>query len=116
MSDEQPKNPLHGITLATILEDLVSRRGWIDLGSQIDIKCFTNDPSMSSSLKFLRRNEWARKKVERLYLDDQRRAERNKKRNQRRKAMRAHRAAEEAGEPPPRSVSAAPEPGEPEEQ
>ena len=95
MSDEQPKNPLHGLTLKAILEDLVTRRGWADLGSQIDIRCFTHDPSVSSSLKFLRKNEWARAKVERLYLDDQRRIERKRKRNRRRAAMRAHRAAEE---------------------
>ena len=98
MSDEQPNNPLHGVTLKAILEDLVDRRGWIDLGSRIDIKCFTNDPSMSSSLKFLRRNEWARKKVEALYLDDQRRIAKNQKRNRRRKAMRQYRVAQESGE------------------
>jgi len=70
MSDEQPKNPLHGITLKTIVEELVERRGWEDLASRVDIRCFSHDPSVSSTLKFLRRTEWARKKVERLYLDD----------------------------------------------
>ena len=70
MSDEQPKNPLHGITLKTIVEELVERRGWEDLASRIDIRCFSHDPSIGSTLKFLRRTEWARKKVERLYLAD----------------------------------------------
>lgn len=73
MVDEQPKNPLHGITLKAIVVDLVERRGWADLAERIDIRCFRIDPSISSTLKFLRRTEWARKKVERLYLADQRR-------------------------------------------
>ena len=72
MNQEQPKNPLHGITLKAILEDLVERRGWADLGERINIRCFTHDPSLKSSLKFLRRTEWARAKVEKLYLDDHR--------------------------------------------
>ncbi len=63
------KDPLHGITLEQILTELVDRYGWSELGYQIDIKCFNIDPSISSSLKFLRRTEWARKKVEALYLD-----------------------------------------------
>lgn len=70
---EQPNNPLHGITLKAILEDLVERRGWLDLGERINIRCFTHDPSLKSSLKFLRRTPWAREKVERLYLRDHRR-------------------------------------------
>jgi uncharacterized protein (DUF2132 family) len=70
MSEEQPKNPLHGITLKMILDDLVDRRGFEDLGRQISIRCFTHDPSLKSSLKFLRRTEWARAKVEQLYLHD----------------------------------------------
>lgn len=70
MSLEQPNNPLHGITLKAIVEDLVERHGWADLGALINIRCFTHDPSVKSSLKFLRRTEWARKKVEQLYLDD----------------------------------------------
>ena len=69
---EQPKNPLHGITLKAILEDLVERRGWEDLGYRINIRCFTHDPSLKSSLKFLRKTPWAREKVERLYLRDHR--------------------------------------------
>ncbi|MBL4636709.1 MAG: DUF2132 domain-containing protein [Kofleriaceae bacterium] len=67
---EQANNPLHGITLKTIVEDLVERRGWEDLASHINIRCFAYDPSVKSSLKFLRKTEWARKKVEKLYLAD----------------------------------------------
>ncbi len=95
MSEEQPNNPLHGITLKAIVEDLVARHGWLDLGALINIRCFTHDPTVKSSLKFLRKTEWARTKVEALYLEDQRRIERNKKRNRRRASQRAHRAAEE---------------------
>jgi uncharacterized protein (DUF2132 family) len=68
MTVEQPKNPLHGITLEAILGALVERHGWEWLGREIDIKCFTTDPSIPSSLKFLRRTPWARKKVEDLYV------------------------------------------------
>jgi uncharacterized protein (DUF2132 family) len=68
MTDVQPKNPLHGITLETILSDLVSRHGWTDLGRRIDIRCFNHEPSIASSLKFLRRTPWAREQVESLYL------------------------------------------------
>jgi len=68
MTSEQPNNPLHGITLETILNRLVEQYGWDELGNRITIKCFTNDPSIRSSLKFLRRTAWARKKVEELYL------------------------------------------------
>jgi uncharacterized protein (DUF2132 family) len=74
VSQEQPKNPLHGITLEALLTELVARHGWPGLAARIDIRCFSLDPSMSSSLKFLRRTEWARKKVEQLYLEDLRRA------------------------------------------
>jgi uncharacterized protein (DUF2132 family) len=63
-------DPLHGITLETIVTQLVARHGWPELGKRINIRCFTSDPSISSSLKFLRRTEWARKKVEALYLSD----------------------------------------------
>lgn len=76
MADAQPNNPLHGITLKAMVEDLVARRGWEDLAAHIDIRCFRVDPSVSSALKFLRRTEWARTKVERLYLADKRRAQR----------------------------------------
>ena len=68
MTSEQPNNPLHGITLETMLAHLVEKYGWEELGSRITIKCFTVDPSIKSSLKFLRRTPWARKKVEDLYL------------------------------------------------
>lgn len=64
----QPNNPLHGITLEMILTQLVKQYGWIELGKRIPIKCFLNDPSIKSSLKFLRQTPWARKKVEELYL------------------------------------------------
>ena len=70
MSDEQPKNPLHGITLERMVTELVERHGWDDLGARIDIRCFRENPSISSSLKFLRKTPWARRKVERLYLLD----------------------------------------------
>ena len=72
MSEDQPHNPLHGITLKAILEDLVARHGFDDLGARINIRCFTHDPSINSSLKFLRKTPWARDKVERLYLRDHR--------------------------------------------
>jgi uncharacterized protein (DUF2132 family) len=68
MPNEQPKNPLHGITLEMILTHLVEQHGWEKLGTLIPIQCFRNDPSLKSSLKFLRRTPWARKKVEDLYL------------------------------------------------
>ncbi|MDB3904994.1 VF530 family protein [Crocinitomicaceae bacterium] len=68
MSGEQKNNPLHGIKLADILEALVTEYGWDELGSRIDIRCFNYDPSIKSSLKFLRRTPWARTKVEQLYL------------------------------------------------
>ncbi|TWU17345.1 hypothetical protein Pla52o_51490 [Novipirellula galeiformis] len=64
----QPNNPLHGVTLAALLEDLVQQYGWEGLGDRIPIRCFTDNPSIKSSLKFLRKTEWARSKVERLYL------------------------------------------------
>ncbi len=69
MHDIQPNNPLHGITLEKLLNELVAFYGWPELGRRIDIRCFTHDPSMSSSLKFLRRTPWARERVEALYMD-----------------------------------------------
>lgn len=69
MSDPQPNNPLHGITLKMILEELVTQIGWEEMGRRINIRCFTHDPSLASSLKFLRRTPWAREKVEALYLE-----------------------------------------------
>jgi uncharacterized protein (DUF2132 family) len=68
MPENQVNNPLHGITLEMILLHLVEKYGWEDLGNRIPIQCFINDPSIKSSLKFLRRTAWARKKVEDLYL------------------------------------------------
>ena len=64
----QPHNPLHGITLEQILNELVAHYGWPELGRQVNIRCFTTDPSVPSSLKFLRRTPWAREKVESLYF------------------------------------------------
>ena len=66
---EQPNNPLHGVKLATMLEDLVNQYGWEGLAMEININCFKNDPSIKSSLTFLRKTTWARDKVERLYLE-----------------------------------------------
>ncbi len=65
----QPRNPLHGITLEQIVNELVDAIGWEGLGRRIPVRCFTNDPSVASSLKFLRRTPWARAKVEALYLE-----------------------------------------------
>jgi len=71
MSDNQPKNPLHGKTLEAIVTSLVEHYGWEELGKRIDIRCFTSDPSIKSSLKFLRKTDWARLKVENLYIETQ---------------------------------------------
>lgn len=68
MSEKQPGNPLHGVTLEMILEELVADYGWTEMGRLINIKCFNNNPSIKSSLKFLRKTLWARKQVEALYL------------------------------------------------
>ena len=76
MSNEQPKNPLHGITLERIVTELASHHGWAELGERIDIRCFNHEPSIASSLKFLRRTPWAREQVEALYLDTLRAAAR----------------------------------------
>lgn len=67
--EQQPNNPLHAKRLVDILEFLVAQYGWEELGREIRINCFNSNPSIKSSLKFLRRTEWARKKVERLYLN-----------------------------------------------
>jgi len=66
-----PRNPLHGITLEQLVNELVASLGWEELGRRIPVRCFTNDPSVPSSLKFLRRTPWARAKVEALYLEMQ---------------------------------------------
>jgi uncharacterized protein (DUF2132 family) len=73
MPNERPtsKDPLHGITLEMVVTRLVEQYGWVELGKRIPIRCFTNDPSVKSSLTFLRRTPWARKKVEALYLASQ---------------------------------------------
>jgi uncharacterized protein (DUF2132 family) len=62
------RDPLHGITLEMMLTELVAYFGWIELGQRIPIRCFNSDPSIASSLKFLRKTPWAREKVEGLYL------------------------------------------------
>ncbi|QYA24487.1 DUF2132 domain-containing protein [Gramella sp. MT6] len=66
--NEQPNNPLHGVKLATIMEKLHAHYGWDGLADRININCFKSNPTIKSSLKFLRRTPWAREKVERLYL------------------------------------------------
>jgi uncharacterized protein (DUF2132 family) len=71
MSDEprqHPNNPLHGVTLETMLNELVEEFGWDNLADMIRIRCFAYDPSIKSSLKFLRKTSWARRKVEDVYL------------------------------------------------
>ena len=65
------RDPLHGVTLEMILNHLVERLGWEEMGRRVDIRCFNIDPSVPSSLKFLRRTPWARKKVEEIYLEIQ---------------------------------------------
>lgn len=64
----QPRNPLHGVTLEQIVTQLADHYGWDDLGTRIPMRCFTHEPSVGSSLKFLRKTPWARDKVESLYL------------------------------------------------
>lgn len=66
---EHPNDPLHGVTLQALLERLVAHHGWPALAARINVRCFTHDPSVSSSLKFLRKTPWARAKVERLFLE-----------------------------------------------
>jgi len=68
MNHEQANNPLHGKTLEFILTQLVEQYGWDELGNKININCFKSNPSIKSSLTFLRKTPWAREKVERLYL------------------------------------------------
>ena len=67
-TQEQPGNPLHGLTLDDIVRELEAYFGWVELGQRIPVRCFTHDPSINSSLKFLRKTPWAREKVEGLYL------------------------------------------------
>ena len=66
---DQPNNPLHGMKLAAILELLVEHHGWDGLAAKVNVNCFKNDPSIKSSLTFLRKTPWARDKVEQLYLE-----------------------------------------------
>jgi uncharacterized protein (DUF2132 family) len=72
--DHQPDNLLHGVTLARMVEDLSDYFGWEELGRMIPVRCFTHEPSVASSLKFLRRTPWARAKVEALYVETWRRS------------------------------------------
>ena len=67
-TQEQPGNPLHGLTLEAIVLELEAYFGWVELGERIPVRCFTHAPSVNSSLKFLRKTPWAREKVEGLYL------------------------------------------------
>ncbi|MDH3325136.1 MAG: VF530 family protein [Gammaproteobacteria bacterium] len=71
MATTNVQDPLHGITLKVIVTRLAQEYGWVELGNRINIKCFTSDPSINSSLKFLRKTPWARLKVEALYLETQ---------------------------------------------
>jgi len=73
MSEQQANNPLHGVTLEQIVNSLFEHYGWDELGKRIDIRCFNSNPSVNSSLKFLRKTPWARKKVEDLYIATQKR-------------------------------------------
>ena len=68
LTNPHPNDPLHGVTLEMILTRLIQEYGWVELSKRIPIRCFYNEPSVQSSLKFLRRTPWARKKVEELYL------------------------------------------------
>ncbi|MGR6874149.1 VF530 family protein [Pseudomonas sp. HK3] len=74
----QVNNPLHGVTLKQLVTDLVDHLGFEEMGRIVDIRCFTHDPSINSSLKFLRKTQWARDKVEGLYLEHQRAIEQKK--------------------------------------
>jgi len=71
MTQEQPNNPLHGITLEKVINTLVEHYGWEELGERIAIRCFNDNPSVKSSLKFLRKTPWARDKVEDLFISTQ---------------------------------------------
>jgi uncharacterized protein (DUF2132 family) len=69
MNNQQPNNTLHGVTLKKVLQDLVDTYGWEYLAKQIEIRCFMFDPTINSSLKFLRKTLWAREKVEQMWVD-----------------------------------------------
>lgn len=98
MSTEQPANPLHGVTLKVLLETLVQRYGWDGLSDRFGWRCFASDPSIRSSLKFLRKTPWARAKMERLYIADAKTREKKRRRNAMRAARRAYKATVEAAE------------------
>jgi uncharacterized protein (DUF2132 family) len=66
---QTPQNPLHGVTLETLLTELVAHHGWAELARRVDIRCFKSDPSIKSSLTFLRKTPWAREKVEALFIE-----------------------------------------------
>ena len=66
---KQANNPLHGVKLADIMKQLLEAHGWSGLAKRVNVNCFKSNPSMKSSLKFLRKTPWAREKIERLYLD-----------------------------------------------
>ncbi len=72
MSKSAPNNPLQGVTLEALLTELVARHGWDGLARLVDIRCFKSDPSIKSSLTFLRRTPWARSRVEQIYIDRER--------------------------------------------
>ncbi|MES2187459.1 MAG: VF530 family protein [Pseudomonadota bacterium] len=74
---KQARNPLHGLTLEAIVTALAEHYGWEELGARVPVRCFTHDPSVASSLKFLRKTPWAREKVESLYLFMQRELKRS---------------------------------------
>ena len=97
MSQQPPNDPLHGVTLRALLEELVEAYGWDGLAEKVQLDCFAFDPSIDSSLKFLRRTPWARAKVERLYVSLVKQKARKRKRNAMRKARRKHKALVEAG-------------------
>ena len=100
MSQEQPNNPLHGMTLKAILTYLVEKYGWERLSQEVRIRCFQYDPDLKSSLKFLRRTPWAREKLELFYLKDHKQVQKNKARNKRRAARRKYTAEQEALQQP----------------
>ena len=82
----QPRNPLHGLTLETIVNALVAQYGWGGLAERVPLRCFSSEPSVASSLKFLRKTPWAREKVESLYLFMLRDVQRELKNNSRLRA------------------------------
>ncbi|MFH1215128.1 MAG: VF530 family protein [Pseudomonadota bacterium] len=80
MSEEQANNPLHGVTLEQVVNSLVEHYGWEKLGKRVKVRCFNSDPSVKSSLNFLRKTPWARKKVEDMYIAMQKSGRKRKQR------------------------------------